>query len=393
VSVIVAGAGPAGSVAAWRLAQHGIDTLLLESLPATPEDMRASTLHPPTLDMLEELGLLDTLEAEGLRAPIYQYRNRDTGDVISLDMSELDDVLRHPYRLQCEQFKLTRLIGAKLAAHAHGRILFDRKVIGYEQDEGGVTVSVSAGEEIETYRADYLIGADGANSTIRKLMGVTFEGFTYPEKFLTLSTSFPVESKIDDLAYVAYMASAKEWCVLLRVPDWWRVLVPANEADDESWLTSDEKKTQVFGGLIGDGAPVVTGHRTLYRVHQRVADTYRQRRVLLAGDSAHLNNPLGGFGMNSGVHDAWNLTGRLISVLTKGADADAELDLYVRQRRTVMYEFVQAQTIRNKVALESGASARQEALLKEIVADRTKRRDYMLNQGMVKSRQREAEIT
>jgi len=128
-------------------------------------------------------------------------------------------------------------------------------------------------------------------------------------------------------------------------------------------------------------------------VHQRVADTYRQRRVLLAGDSAHLNNPLGGFGMNSGVHDAWNLTGRLISVLTKGADADAELDLYVRQRRTVMYEFVQAQTIRNKVALESGASARQEALLKEIVADRTKRRDYMLNQGMVKSRQREAEIT
>jgi 3-(3-hydroxy-phenyl)propionate hydroxylase len=393
VSVIVAGAGPAGSVAAWRLAQHGIDTLLLESLPATPEDMRASTLHPPTLDMLEELGLLDTLEAEGLRAPIYQYRNRDTGDVISLDMRELDDVLRHPYRLQCEQFKLTRLIAAKLAAHAHGRILFDRKVIGYEQDEGGVTVSVSAGEEIETYRADYLIGADGANSTIRKLMGVTFEGFTYPEKFLTLSTSFPVESKIDDLAYVAYMASAKEWCVLLRVPDWWRVLVPANEADDESWLTSDEKKTQVFGGLIGDGAPVVTGHRTLYRVHQRVADTYRQRRVLLAGDSAHLNNPLGGFGMNSGVHDAWNLTGRLISVLTKGAYADSELDLYVRQRRTVMYEFVQAQTIRNKVALESGASARQEALLKEIVADRTRRRDYMLNQGMVKSRQREAEIT
>jgi 3-(3-hydroxy-phenyl)propionate hydroxylase len=131
----------------------------------------------------------------------------------------------------------------------------------------------------------------------------------------------------------------------------------------------------------------------LYRVHQRVADTYRQGRVLLIGDSAHLNNPLGGFGMNSGVHDAWNLTGRLTSVLTKGADADSELDLYVRQRRTVMQEFVQAQTIRNKTALEGGTAASQEAVLKEVVADPAKRRDYMLNQGMVKSREREAEIT
>ena len=391
--MIVAGAGPAGSVAAWRLAQRGIDVLLLECLPTTPEDMRASTLHPPTLDMLEELGLLDALEAQGLRAPIYQYRNRDTGDVIALDMTELGDVLRHPYRLQCEQFKLTRLIAAKLAGHPHGRILFNRKVTGYEQDAGGVSVSVSAGEAIETYRADYLIGADGANSTIRKLMGVTFEGFTYPEKFLTLSTAFPVEAKIDQLASVAYMAGAKEWCVLLRVPDFWRVLVPANETEDDGWLTSDEKKNQVFGGLIGDGAQVVTGHRTLYRVHQRVADTYRQGRVLLIGDSAHLNNPLGGFGMNSGVHDAWNLTGRLTSVLTKGADADSELDLYVRQRRTVMQEFVQAQTIRNKTALEGGTAASQEAVLKEVVADPAKRRDYMLNQGMVKSREREAEIT
>jgi 3-(3-hydroxy-phenyl)propionate hydroxylase len=396
VSAIVAGAGPAGSVAAWRLAQQGIDVLLLESLPATPEDMRASTMHPPTLDMLEELGLLDPLEAQGLRAPVYQYRNRETGEVISLDMSELGDVLRHPYRLQCEQFKLTRLIAAKLAAHPHGRILFDRKIVGYDQDAGGVTVTVSIGENTETYRADYLIGADGANSAIRKRMGVTFDGFTYPEKFLTLSTAFPIENHIDQLAYVAYMADSTEWCVLLRVPDFWRVLVPASEAEDDARVTSDEKKTEVFNRLVGDGTQVVTGHRTVYRVHQRVANTYRQERVLLIGDAAHLNNPLGGFGMNSGIHDAWNLTGRLTKILTKGADANAELDLYVRQRRTVMREFVQAQTIRNKAALEAGTAASQAALqavLKDVVADPAKRRAYMLNQGMVTSLEREAEIT
>jgi 3-(3-hydroxy-phenyl)propionate hydroxylase len=213
VSVIVAGAGPAGCVAAWRLAEQGIDVLLLERDHVLPEDMRASTLHPPTLDMLEELGLLDVLEAQGLRAPLYQYRNRDTGGIITLDMSEIADAVRHPYRLQCEQFKLTRLVAARLDGHRAGRILFDRKLIAYEQDSQGVTVSVGAGDTVETYRADYLIGADGANSTIRKQMGVTFEGFTYPEKFLTLSTTFPIEQSISDLAYVAYMAGATEWCV------------------------------------------------------------------------------------------------------------------------------------------------------------------------------------
>jgi 3-(3-hydroxy-phenyl)propionate hydroxylase len=396
VSVIVAGAGPAGCVAAWRLAEQGIDVLLLERDHVLPEDMRASTLHPPTLDMLEELGLLDVLEAQGLRAPLYQYRNRDTGGIITLDMSEIADAVRHPYRLQCEQFKLTRLVAARLDGHRAGRILFDRKLIAYEQDSQGVTVSVGAGDTVETYRADYLIGADGANSTIRKQMGVTFEGFTYPEKFLTLSTTFPIEQSISDLAYVAYMAGATEWCVLLRVPDCWRVLVPAGESESEAWLTSDEKKTQVFGGLIGDGAQVVTGHRTLYRVHQRVADTYRSLRVLLIGDAAHLNNPLGGFGMNSGVHDAWNLTGRLIAVLQKGADADSELDLYVRQRRTVMQEFVQAQTMRNKAALETGSAANQaqaQAFLSEVAADPVKRRAYILNQAMVTSLRREASVT
>jgi 3-(3-hydroxy-phenyl)propionate hydroxylase len=396
VSVIVAGAGPAGCVAAWRLAEQGVDVLLLEREGDLPEDMRASTMHPPTLDMLEELGLLDALEAVGLRAPVYQYRNRDTGEIIALDMGEIGDAVRHPYRLQCEQFKLTRLIASRLDRHASGRIVFGRKLISYEQDKQGVTVAVDAGEAVETYRADYLIGADGANSTVRKLMGVTFEGFTYQEKFLTLSTAFPLEQKIDQLANVAYVAGAKEWCVLLRVPDFWRVLVPASESEPDEWLTSDKKKTEVFAGLIGDGAHIVTGHRTLYRVHQRVADTYRRGRVLLIGDAAHLNNPLGGFGMNAGVHDAWNLTGRLAAILQKGADADTELDLYVRQRRTVMQEFVQAQTMRNKAALEIGSAANQaqaQMSLSEVVADPARRRAYILNQAMVTSLQREAGIT
>jgi 3-(3-hydroxy-phenyl)propionate hydroxylase len=393
--VIVVGAGPVGCFAAYRLAQSGIDVLLLDANSYCPEDMRASTFHAPTLDMLDELGLLEALEAQGLRAPIYQYRNRTSGEVLSFDLGEIADVVAHPYRLQCEQFKLARLVTGLLNDHPHGEVKFDRKLLHFEQDETGVTVNVEAPLQIETYRADYLIGVDGANSLVRKWLGVNFEGFTYSEKFLTLSTAWPIERCFEDLAYVNYMADAKEWCVLLRVPTVWRVLVPATETDTDADLLSDKKKTKVFSGLMGDGGEVVTEHRTVYRVHQRVAENYHFGRVLLAGDAAHLNNPLGGFGMNSGIHDAWNLTEKLARILKDGADPDVQLDHYDRQRRTVMKEFVQSQSIRNKQDLELGDSGSQRQRQKEmelVLADPARRRAYLMNQSMVSARLREAEI-
>jgi 3-(3-hydroxy-phenyl)propionate hydroxylase len=393
---VIAGAGPVGSVAAYRLAQAGIDVLLLEARGELPEDMRASTFHPPTLEMMAELGLLDELEAVGLKAPVYQYRNRATGEVIAFDMGEIADVSPHPYRLQCEQFKLTRLIAGKLEGHPHGKVMFDRKVVHFEQDAEGVTVNIETPFGLETVRADYLIAADGANSLVRKWLGVGFSGFTYPEKFLTLSTALPLERHFEDLAGVNYVADAAEWCVLLRVPDFWRVLVPAHEDVPDAVLTADAKKTAVFDGLTGGrGAEVVTHHRTIYRVHQRVADQYAHGRVLLTGDAAHLNNPLGGFGMNSGVHDAWNLTDKLRQILLEGAAPQPLLARYDRQRRTVMHEFVQAQTIKNKQAMEASQAdnrAQHQAQLQAIADDPEKRREHILTQAMYPSRQREAQI-
>ena len=395
--VLIVGAGPTGAVAAYALAQRGIDVLLCEARPDCPEDMRASTFHPPTLDMLASLGLGEALGAQGLQAPVYNYRNRRTGEVFAFDLGELADVTRHPYRLQCEQYKLTRLIAGLLATHAHARVLFNRSLVHLEQDADGVTASFAAPLAIERVRAQYLIGADGANSIVRKWLGIEFEGFTYPEKFLTLSTDYPIENHYENLARVTYMADPDEWSVLLRVPTLWRVLVPAAEVESDEFLCSDEKKQRIFDGLLGAGigATVKTYHRTVYRVHQRVARQYRQGRVLLAGDAAHLNNPLGGFGMNSGVHDAWNLVEKLSAILLEGAPADPLLDRYERQRRTVMHEFVQAQTMRNKENLQSTSAEVQAKLqndMRRILADDTQRRAYLLNQAMFSSLKREAEI-
>lgn len=393
--VLVAGGGPVGAVAAYRLALAGIDTVLVESLPFPPEDMRASTLHPPTLDMLAELGVLDELELQGLRAPAYQYRNRRTDEVIAFDMGELGDVSAHPYRLQCEQFKLARLLLAKLDALPHGRVLFQHRVLGFEQDDKGVTAHVETPLAIEQIRADYLIAADGANSTVRKWTGLKFDGFTYPERFLTLSTRYPVDRHFEQLASVNYVSDADEWCVLLRVPEFWRVLVPTENDVTDAELLSDANKDAVFSRLTGDGAAVETNHRTLYRVHQRVVENFRHGRVLLAGDAAHLNNPLGGFGMNSGIHDVWNLTTKLRAILQGGADADALLDKYDRQRRTIANTFVQTQTIENKKAMETrdsnGANA-SERRMAAIASDPDRRRGYLLRQSMYESLAQEAAI-
>lgn len=392
--VIVVGAGPTGCIAAYRLAQAGVDVLLLEQNQHCVEDMRASTLHAPTLDMFAELGLLGPLEAQGLRAPIYHYRNRATGNLITLDLSEISDVSAHPYRLQCEQFKISRLVTGLLAAHDHAQVMFSRRAVFVEQGSTGVTLHVESPTALETFRSDYLIGADGANSLIRKWTGAEFEGFTYPERFLTLSTRYPIERDYDHLALVNYVANGEDWRVLLRVPEFWRILAPCRSEESDADLLSDAKTLEVFSSIVADARAVETHHRTVYRVHQRVADSYRHGRVLLAGDAAHLNNPLGGFGLNSGVHDVWNLTEKLIAILTDGADADALLDRYDRQRRTVMREFVQVQTIRNKKMLEAGADGQrtQEQQLAAIVADDKQRRDYLLTQSMYRSREREAEI-
>ena len=380
--VLVAGAGPVGAVMAWALHQAGIDVRMVEAAPACPEDLRASTFHPPTLEMLDRLGLLGELLPQGLKAPVYQYRIRRTGEVLAFDLSELADMTPFPFRLQCEQWKLARLVAGRLGT----RVGFSRRVVHFAQAPDAVMIHIETPYAIEAVRARYLVAADGSNSIIRKWLGVEFEGFTYPEKFLTLSTETPLEAHFDDLAYVNYVSDPDDWHVLLRVPALWRVLVAADESMSDAELTSDATKERVFARLIGDPG-VQTRHRTIYRVHQRVATRFDHGRVMLIGDAAHLNNPLGGLGMNSGIHDAINLADKLVRVLQGGADPEVELPRFGRQRQTVTRTFIQRQTMRNKVMIEADEAGR-EALFNEMrqtLADPGRRRAYLARQAMFDS--------
>ncbi len=384
--VLVAGAGPVGLVVAVHLAQHGVPVTVLEAEPDLPETLRASTFHPPTLDMLESTGVLDDFLALGLKAPTLQYRER-AGCIAEFDFGRIADVTAHPYRLQCEQFKLNRLLYEKVATLPGTEVLFASEVTAVEQTATSVTAVVTQGAATRRYPGRYLVGADGARSNVRKTLDIAFDGFTWPERFLVVSTPFRFEKHFDGLAPVSYFADPDEWFFLLRIPGLWRVMFPTRPEESDDAVLSDASVEQRLQGVVRTEGLYPVEHRTLYPVHQRVAARYRKGRAFLAGDAAHINNPLGGMGLNGGIHDGYNLAERLVRVW-RGEALDAELDGYERQRRPIALEYANVHSTRNKLNLEARDPARQQEFrrtMRETASDPEKSYEYLLRISMIAS--------
>ena len=379
MQVLIAGAGPVGLAAANALADAGVELRVLEAEPRLPENLRASTFQPPTLDLLARFGAAEQLIALGRVAPRVQYRDR-AGWVAELDFGVLAGETQHPYRVQCEQYKLNQVLAARLGA----RVRYGAMVTGVTQDADGVSVTVNDAEQL---RAAWLIGADGGRSRVREALGIRLEGFTWPERFLVASTPFDFAQAMPGLADVSYFADPEEWFFLLRVRDVWRAMFPARPEESEADILSDASIERRLQRVHARSARYEVAHRTLYSVHQRVAETYRRGRVFLAGDAAHLNNPLGGMGMNGGIHDAFNLAEKLAAVI-RGDRPMAELERYERQRRPVALEYVNTITIANKRNLEMRDAEEQRrwrAELERAMRDRTEHRELMLKISMIAS--------
>jgi 3-(3-hydroxy-phenyl)propionate hydroxylase len=389
-TVLVAGAGPVGLVSALVLASAGISVTVLERNATPAQDLRASTFHPPTLDMLERFGIPSELLAQGLVARYTQQRDRSAGLIAEFDMDLLRDLTAFPFRLQCEQWKLNAILLQRLAQFPHAKVLMNAVIESVSQDENTVCVQAHIHGEPQTLKADYLIGADGAWSAVRQSLGIAFEGFTYPERFLVVSTAFEFAEHLPQLSYVNYISDPQEWCVLLRVPTLWRVLFPTRADETDESVLSDASIQARLQNLLPQSAPYVCEHRTLYNVHQRVAKEFHRGRVILAGDCAHINNPLGGMGMNGGVHDAFNLADKLVQIINHNA-GDALLQRYERQRRSVAIEYINANTARNKKTLEERDPAMRQKThdqLREIAANPAAAREYLRKTSMLDALER-----
>ena len=385
--VIIAGAGPVGMVAAAYLAGEGIPVTIVEQARDLPDDLRASTFHPPTLDMLGRFGVVDALIEQGLVCPFWQFRDRHQGVIATFEMERLKDDTAHPYRLQCEQWRLTRMLRDRMAGNPDITFIYDAKAEDVAQDADGVTLTIERPDgSREPIRGRYLIGSDGARSAVRRSVGTEFSGQTIPEIFLSLSTTFPFHEHIGDLANIAYISDPQEWFVLLRTASLWRVLFPTDPNESEEQMTDPARMDARLQAVVPNPAGYTVVHRTGYRVHERVADEYVHGRVFLAGDAAHINNPLGGMGMNGGIHDAFNLSEKLAQVW-KGADL-ALMGRYGRQRRKVALDVVQAQTLRNRQMLNQRDPEQRRAYhdeLRATVADPARHRAYLLRSAMIQS--------
>ena len=360
--VIVVGAGPVGAVMTLALVKKGIPVTLLEALPDAAEDQRAATVHPPTVAMLVELGLKDEAFSDkpsgGMSAPLFHFRDRVTGELVAVfDISLLKGEIPYPFVLQWEQYKLVHAALPQIRASGIGEVRFSTKVTGLAQhaDHVDVTATNELGES-ETIRGRYVIGTDGGSSSVRKAAGIAFEGFTYPERFIKIGTSFDFGSTGKGFCTRNYFFDPNEWLNLFKVkgygpPGIWRGVLPVPAGETDEAAMSPESVQRRLQGIHPKSGDFDIPYHALYAVHQRVAETFNKGRVLLAGDAAHVNNPIGGMGMNGGIHDAINLADKLAELWHGRAEASV-LDRYTRQRRKAQVDYVQAQTIQNKKSLE-----------------------------------------
>ncbi|HEV2574403.1 MAG TPA: FAD-dependent monooxygenase [Beijerinckiaceae bacterium] len=392
--VVIAGAGPVGMVAAADLVRQGVPVTVLEAGAELSGESRASTFHPPTLDMLDDLGFAKTLIAQGLKAPQVQYASMIDGQLGTFDFADIADLTRHPFRLQAEQFKLTRIILEALHDNPLFDIRFGAELKGLSQDEQGVDLTFTGPNGDETLRCAWLIGADGANSIVRRSQDIPFEGFTWAERFLVITTPADVEAERPGVTSVSYWADPQRWHFFLRIMGAWRIMIPVPPDIPDDTVTSTGFARDMLVSILPKAKDAPILHTTLYRVHQRVADNFRKGRTFLAGDAAHINNPLGGMGMNGGVHDALNLTHLLGPVIKGEADAST-LEAYERQRRAVTMDAIQNGTIRNKRNLEAKTPEDRQAFRDEIktaLSSRDSTRAFLRRIAMFDSLERAAKL-
>ena len=396
--VVISGGGPTGVVAALACAQRGFRVTLLEAAREIDDNPRAATTHPSTLEYIDRLGFVDEFIDKGLVCRYFQFWDRDSRTrVAQFDHELLRDETKFPFAVQTEQHKLVQMLLPKIAAHPGCSAELGTEVVDAVQDDRGVKVTVRRDGELSQLDCDWLVAADGGRSTIRKLLDIPFEGFTFPERFTVLTTVHDFERSLG-CCYRNYLAGSEEWAMIFKVAGddmkgRWRAVMPTRESETDAQALADASVLGRIQGLDGSCTLDDVVHRKIYNVHQRIAAQFRVGRIYLAGDASHLNNPIGGLGLNCGIHDAMELVDTLAAA--RAGAGEERLDRYQRRRRTLNAEFIQEQTINNKKRLEEkDPAARQRRLdeLRATEADPARQKAFLMRSSLIASVRRAGTI-
>lgn len=330
LDVLVVGAGPTGLALAAALAARGVRVCVIDQQAEGANTSRAAVVHARTLEVLEPLGVADRLVPLGLQARRFSIRDRDRV-LVPIAFDGLPTP--YPYTLMVSQ-AVTESVLAQRGRELGVQVLRPRSLRSLTQDERGVQALLDDGSEM---RARFLVGADGMHSAVRQHAGIAFQGGTYGESFVLADVRLAADGALPHDEVILFFSPAG-MVVLAPLPDGVHRVVAtvddAPEQPDRAYVQAllDTRGPEAARPLVRE---IVWGSR--FRVHHRVADAYRQGKVLLAGDAAHVHSPAGGQGMNMGIQDAMALAEALVPAL---AGDEVPLQRYAAQRRPVAQEVV-----------------------------------------------------
>jgi 2-polyprenyl-6-methoxyphenol hydroxylase-like FAD-dependent oxidoreductase len=360
--VIIVGGGPTGFITALGLAQAGVGVTVIECEPGIVDSPRAAVYHWSVVEDLEKLGIREEVEKTGFPKQDYTYLVHKTGERIDFSLDVLNGHTRFPYNLHLGQHRLADIALRRLAAYPRTRVRFNTRLTRLSQDSEGVTLTVETPEGPEEMRAQWVVGADGAGSTVRRQLSLDFDGMTWPERFVATNLYFDFERY--HYARATFLIDDIYGAVIAKIDNegLWRCTYMEDADLSEDHLL--DRLQNVYAAIV-PGADYTIERATPYRMHQRSASRYRVGRVTLVGDAAHVTNPTGGLGLTSGLFDSFALYPALAAVILDGEDA-ALLDRYSESRRNIFLKLISPQAIANKRLIyhaNGGGQALEEALV------------------------------
>ena len=333
--VVVVGAGPVGLLTALGLAKAGASVTVIEAEPRINDSPRAAIYFPTTLKILDRLGLLEDTLAIAYLSKSFCFHLLATREVARVADTFPPDS-PYPYNAHFGQHVLAQLVLKHFSAIAGTEMRWSTRLVALTQDATGAVLTVETPRGREEIRSRWVVGADGARSTVRGLLNLPFEGHTWPERFVATNVRYPFERYGFEPANM--VADAENWAVVARLgkEDLWRVTFAEDASLSENG--TGRRIAERYKILLPDlNVPYEVVQYSPYRVHERCAPTFRVGRALLAGDAAHACNPCGGMGLTGGVIDAAALSDVLSAVIA-GRAPESALDFYSKERRRVFLE-------------------------------------------------------